>query len=282
MIFHQPSNSLTDYHYNIATYTDTVWDHHFHRNLELIYVLEGGVLCTVNHRVYRLTAGEFGLCLPCDIHRYEPEEHTRYWVLVFSEDYVRFFTKQIAGKTGDGFSFRCENTIEDYIKERLIRNHVHSIFTLKSCLYAVCEAYTNAVPLVEQCHGEAKVMTLIADYIRENHTKKLTLTDLSKSFGYDYNYMSRFFHKAFNMSFSDLVNIYRLETAIRLLEDTNESVTYIAYESGFQSVRNFNSVFFSKMHVTPSQYRKTARTYADSEKTRELTKASDELPLKRC
>ena len=77
MIFHQPFNSLGNYSFNTATYTNEIWNYHFHKNLELIWVLEGSVVCTINGDSQKLTANELALCLPYDTHRYEPEDNTR-------------------------------------------------------------------------------------------------------------------------------------------------------------------------------------------------------------
>ena len=256
MIFHQPGNSLTNFNYNVAFYTDTVWEHHVHRNLELISVIRGAVRCTVNNVDYRLTAGDFGLCLPCDIHRYEPEENSEYWVIVFSEDFVHQFSKIISGKMGDGFLFKPSDIVKEYVDTRLINNASPSIFTLKSCLYAVCEEYLSNINLIEKNQRELKAITLISDYIHENYTKKITLRDIAKKVGYDYNYTSRYFRRTFNMKFNDYVNICRLEHAIGLLDGTSKSVTDVAYESGFQSVRSFNDFFKKNIGISPQEYRK--------------------------
>ena len=255
MISHQPTNSLTNYNCNTALYTDTVWEHHFHKNLELIYVIRGVVKCTVNNSDYILEEGCFGLCLPCDIHRYEPSENTLYWVVVFSEDFVRSFSKSIAGRRGDGFAFRADETVRKYILDRLISNESPSLFTLKSCLYAACEEYLKSVSLVDKKEKELKTVTRISDYILENYTKEISLKEISRELGYDYNYMSRYFKKSFKTSFNDFVSSYRLEHSIKLLDETNKSIVAIAYESGFQSVRSFNEVFRKNMNMSPSEYR---------------------------
>jgi len=259
MIFHQAHNSLSNYSYNAFCYTDQVWDYHFHRNLELIYVMRGSVNCTVNNVHYVLNSGEFGICLPYDIHSYEPESNTAYWVLVFSEDFIRYLSTQLSGKRGDGFKFCCEPAVEEFIKEKLINNHAPSILTLKSCLYAVLEAYLKQIKLIDKTTKELRVISFISDYIQKYHTQKVTLSDLATNLGYDYNYMSRFFRNTFNMTFSDFVNIYRLETATKLLEDTYESVADIALKSGFQSVRAFNTFFKKNTGISPSEYRKASR-----------------------
>ena len=62
MIFHQSHNSKSSYNYNAFFYTNEIWDFHFHKNLELIYVEKGSVECTVNNTVYTLNPDDFGLC----------------------------------------------------------------------------------------------------------------------------------------------------------------------------------------------------------------------------
>ena len=259
MILHQTTNSLSNYNYNSFTYTNKIWEHHFHRNLELIYVIKGAVNCTVNNLNYRLTDRDFGLCLPYDIHRYAPENDTVYWVLVFSEDYIRYVSKQLSGKTGNGFQFRCKSTVEDFVKLQLINNTAPTTLQLKSSLYAVLEEYLNNIQLIDKSTNELRIASVISDYVMEHHTQKLKLADLAKNFGYDYNYMSRCFHNTFNMTFSDFLNIYRLEKAISLLEDTDEKIISIAFKSGFQSLRTFNNFFKKNTNLSPSQYRKASR-----------------------
>ena len=259
MIFHQTHNSLANYRYNAFFYTDKIWESHFHRNFELIYVDKGAVHCTVGTRPYRLTKGDFGLCMPYDVHRYQPEEDTRYWVLVFSEDHIRYLSKQLSGKTGDSFCFRCKPAVERFVREQLINNNALTTLTLKGCLYILFEEYLGSVRLVERSVKEVQLADRIADYVRRNHTRSLTLFDLAAELGYDYNYMSRCFRRIFDMSFSDFVNIYRLETATALLEESDDGMTDIAFKSGFQSVRTFNDVFRKNTGMTPSQYQQAVK-----------------------
>lgn len=256
MIFHQSHNSKSSYNYNAFFYTNEIWDFHFHKNLELIYVEKGSVECTVNNTVYTLNPDDFGLCLPYDIHSYKPQENTLYWVGVFSEDYVRLFAKQIYGKSAEGFTFKCPESTKKLLKSSLLSEETPSLFLLKACLYAVCDAYLSAVSLTDSINDKKMNILLIAEYISNNHTKNITLRDISRLLGYDYNYVSRYFNSTFNMSFTDFLNIYRLETATRLLEETDKKMTEIALESGFQSVRSFNNSFRNKFGISPGEYKR--------------------------
>ncbi len=259
MITHQVGNSLSNYNYNTYFYTDKIWDYHFHKNFELIYVLKGGLKCTINNVEHSLKSGEFGMFLPYEIHRIEPENDTYYWILIFSEEYIHYFAKRFSGKKSNGFAFRCQSHINEYLEKQLIGNESISTASLKSCLYAICDEYFKNIKLVDSDKSATDTIQYIADYIYENHTKKISLSDIADALGYDYNYMSRYFRKVFNTSFTDFVNIYRLETAIKLLEDTDKNITDIVYESGFQSVRAFNNFFKKNTGVSPSEYRKAPK-----------------------
>lgn len=259
MVYHQPFNSLSGYQHNAHFYTDESFEHHLHKNLEFIYVIKGNVNCTVNHTQFRLGSGDCGLCLPYDLHSIRPEENTLYWVLVFSEEYIRSFTNQISGKKGDGFCFRCEPDVDQYLRQRLIVDQPLTTLTLKSCLYAISEQYLRQINMVDRGQLKTEAITVIDQYIRRHHTKNISLTDIAKKLGYDYSYTSRYFRNTFNMTFTEFINIYRLETAIRLLEETDLSVTAIALESGFQSLRSFHHFFQKHANTTPTQYRKALR-----------------------
>ncbi len=57
------------------------------------------------------------------------------------------------------------------------------------------------------------------------------------------------------MSFSELMNQFRISEARQLLEDTDLPVTAISYDTGFRSITSFNRVFKDATGLAPSKYR---------------------------
>ena len=55
----------------------------------------------------------------------------------------------------------------------------------------------------------------------------------------------------------DITAIVRLGYAKQRLETTNDPITTIWLDSGFESQRTFNRVFKEKYKVSPSEYRRT-------------------------
>ena len=154
MIFHQTHNSKNNYNYNAFFYTTEIWDFHFHKNLELIYVVKGNVKCTINNTEYVLSAGDYGLCLPYDIHSYIPDCDTLYWVGVFSEDYVRLLANHIKGKSAYGFTFKCPESTNQLLQDILICEKTPSMYLLKACLYSVCDAFLSQVDVSEDSNNK--------------------------------------------------------------------------------------------------------------------------------
>lgn len=251
MIYHQPHNSLSN-NYNANFYKTEIWKPHFHKSFEFVLVISGALKCCVGGEEYLLKKGKSGLCLPYDVHSYEPYPETEYWVCVFSEDYVHDFFKMTNGKTGS-FKFECSPAVLSFLTGSLISGKNPSRLLIKAALYAVCDDFIKSVRLTDK--KMSGNIAAITDFIEKNHTKNITLSDISKLLGYDYNYVSRYFNSLFGMSFSEFLAIYRLETAVILLEDRGKKILDVALESGFQSVRNFNCCFKKQFNMTPKEYR---------------------------
>ena len=63
-----------------------------------------------------------------------------------------------------------------------------------------------------------------------------------------------------NLSTNAFINSYRIEHSARLLTDTNDSISLIAELSGFANRTTFNEQFRNRYKMTPSEYRKAAKS----------------------
>lgn len=83
----------------------------------------------------------------------------------------------------------------------------------------------------------------------------ISLTRMAKDLGYSPYSLSRVFSSTFHTNFNQYLNELRLGRAIDLLENTSETVTEIAWNSGFTSLRTFNRVFKDRFRLSPKEYR---------------------------
>lgn len=256
MLFHQQDNSIGNYTHNTFTYHNTDWQTHFHKNFEIIYVIQGEVLCSVSGKEKILKENEFGMILSNEIHSYVSKNDSVYWVIVFSGDFVHSFEKQVKNKVSSNFKFICNEAVTTLFKNCLLNNSKPDTYILKSCLYALCSEFLKQTELLDKSTKNDTIMQKTVDYISLNYKNNLTLSSLAKELGYNYHYLSKSFNKIFDISFNEFINSYRLDNAIILLNETDMTITEVAIESGFQSVRTFNVFFKSHIGVSPTQYKK--------------------------
>lgn len=256
MIYHQRYNSRGNYNYNAYTYKNRDWAPHFHKNFELIYIKEGGLYLTVNGITETMRQGDYAIILPNQIHSFDPTEHSVIWVAIFSSQFVPQFAAGIEKLEGEHSVFRCSESIDLLLKSNLI-DRESTITMKKACFYAVCDEYRRAVPMHERKAGNDELIFRIFDYIEKHYTEDISLSGLAEEFGYEYHYISRILNQGYRIRFSELVNEYRVNKAIELLSNKELSITDIALESGFRSIRNFNHVFKQITGVPPGSYTDT-------------------------
>ena len=257
MIIHQAHNSQGNYSYNAFFYENCEWFYHFHKNYELIYVFSGEVELTLNGRKLLLQAGTFAVVLPNEFHAYHTPDSSYVWIGVFSSDFVSEFAKLTEGKRAVDPRFVCDPIIKSFLLQYLITEEPADLLLVKSLLYAACREFANHVQLQDSEQEEGFIYHIIS-YVSEHFQEEISLTQIAQTLGYEYHYLSRQFHRHFDMNFKQFLNIYRMDYAQERLLYSDDSVTEIAYAAGFQTVRTFNRVFTEHTGMTPSEFRKNS------------------------
>ena len=80
-----------------------------------------------------------------------------------------------------------------------------------------------------------------------------------------------FFKKSTNKSFTQFVVDMRLGYASKLLLNSNESISEIAYKSGFNNIANFNRLFKKNKFISPKQYRQNLKHSTNFNWEKQLT-----------
>lgn len=123
---------------------------------------------------------------------------------------------------------------------------------------AVLESYLrllwNAYPAAE-ASSVHPLKPIMREFIEENFTCDLQLKTLAQLLHYHEKYLGRLFRQEFGMSFHRYLISRRLEQAERLLCRSNQTVSWIAQQTGFNSVSFFIREFRKTYGMTPTQYR---------------------------
>lgn len=100
----------------------------------------------------------------------------------------------------------------------------------------------------------------IVDLIVENCTQDLSLAKASSMSGMSETSFSRNFQLVTGNRFIEFINRVRIGQACVMLFETEEQVSSICYDVGFQNLANFNRHFLKMKNMTPSEYRDHARS----------------------
>jgi len=96
-----------------------------------------------------------------------------------------------------------------------------------------------------------------ARYLREHGTQgEVSLALVAKRVGLGRERLSRLFHSSLGITFSEYLNQVRLDRCRELLRNSHKGITECAFESGFQSISQFNRRFKAAEGITPGEYRR--------------------------
>jgi AraC-like DNA-binding protein len=95
----------------------------------------------------------------------------------------------------------------------------------------------------------------VMEYMNKNFHKNLMLKEVSRMVNMTDVSFSRFFKTRTGITFMDSLLELRLGHASRLLIDTTQSVSEVAYNCGFNNISNFNRLFKKKKGCTPKEFR---------------------------
>lgn len=108
---------------------------------------------------------------------------------------------------------------------------------------------SEAEPLVQKLMELLKERKLFLD-------PDLSLSSLSRDMNISPHKLSQLINDEFCVSFSELINRYRIEDATLKLRRTDQKIAVIAFESGFNTLSAFNAAFKKVTSKTPSEFRK--------------------------
>ncbi|WP_082621208.1 helix-turn-helix transcriptional regulator [Lactiplantibacillus fabifermentans] len=241
---------------------------HWHLSSELLYCISGSLIIWDESDKYVMHSGDVILVNPNEIHSTQSPDHNHILVIQFPMDFLQ---KVTSGKYYELFEFdlntvKSRNSTDDLlvILNRLVAlanqytiiDNLTATANIYALLALLCRNYISQLP-IEKRHNNADLTLLgnITGYIQLHFRERLTLPMVAAQFGYSVSYFSKFFAKRMNLTLSEYLQQLRLNTANELLLHSDDTLTNIAYNSGFSSYRNFYNAFLENYQVSPTKYR---------------------------
>ncbi len=263
---------------------------HLHSFLEITYVLSGTLELGVGQELYHMDTGDLALIFPGQIHHSQvfDKNKGKSTYFIASPSYVEYYRNTLikyepvnpvikAQDLHPDVKYALEGIYKEMREDPTKYNTEKSLQT-ENDLQAEAEynerkkiiyqsffnlILTRLLPLCQLVERtEKEDMDLIyrtVAYIAEHFTQNISLTSMAKDLYVSPFALSRIFSGVFHSNFNRYLNETRLEYALSLLRYTDQSITEIYENAGFESQRTFNRVFNEKLHMSPRKYRKSVK-----------------------
>lgn len=253
--------------------------YHWHREIEVIFVLQGSLVLTVDDEKFSASAGDVFWVGQEALHGITTGEGpTRYHALVFPMEFLSFemfdytqgyYLNPICRKERQ-FPVRIPRggLYEGAWRELLEISALDQQrapgyqFAIKASLLKFISLLVQSGLLLQRSgrgeENEFKIKNLkaILTYVQQHSGERLGLGDMARKFHLSAKYFSRYFKKNLDRSFVEYLNSYRIRRAADLLLNTDLPIGEIALSVGFENFSYFIKQFRCFYACTPSQYRK--------------------------
>lgn len=170
-----------------------------------------------------------------------------------------------------GMPTEAAYTLSDiYIQQIDICNDPESIFTLHQ---DIIYDYTSRMQKIKKQIGLSKVVIKTSDYIYNHLNEKITLDELSRNADVNKSYLCELFKKETGQTINNYILKLKIETAQKMLMDSNFSTIEISNYFSFSSHSHFISTFKKITGMTPNQFKKSNyRHFFESQKNDNFSK----------
>ncbi|WP_330509137.1 AraC family transcriptional regulator [Parablautia intestinalis] len=271
--------------YPFRYYLEDIWlfdfhciDWHWHPEVEFVYIKKGTAEFLIGSNKYTLSAGTGIFINTQIIHRFESSESAVIPNIVFSplvlaqeesliyQKYIRpvlescaeclIFSSEIPGQND------ILNTLLSIfdMQESEDVNEIETVallLRLWNMIYKeICITEKNPAPH-SSAHTQARLQIMM-QYIHKNYPQQISLEDIAKTVMLSKSSALSIFNRNLHISPVNYLVNYRLKRAAKLLVTTQNSVSSIARDTGFENIGYFCRRFKKTFGVTPVEYRTKA------------------------
>lgn len=244
---------------------------HWHNDAEITYVKEGTINLGVNDKKYSLCEGDMGVFNSGDIHYYESTESpSKIITLIFNSEFIglpsnwppkgRFASPYVPRELIENSELaNIKSILIKILKENTLKQSYYEFF-IKAGLNEICGLLLRNLQLesVKVDPSFTKILTMqkIFAYIEDNYHLDISLKSLATNFNTDRYNLSKDFNLLAGTNLKTYINKLRLFKAEYMILNTNNDITNIALDCGFNTIRSFNRAFKELKGCTPSSLRR--------------------------
>ncbi|MCL9781133.1 AraC family transcriptional regulator [Vibrio sp. S4M6] len=252
---------------------------HFHPEYELTLTLNSQGERYIDTKIEAYSDYDLSLIGPNIPHTWhsrtkiEPDKPHKVYVLWFSHQWLSQLAstfpefqraKDLAQNAQQGIQFPtslAQNLLPTFIqlKQASTRQRLILLMQILDGLMS-CTDYSS-MHLSRQCcdasfeYRQQSQLNRILETVHQQYQQPLSIVQLAQDIGMSESTLNRFFKRLMGQPIIQYITDLRLAKACSLLIDTNLAISYVATQSGFHNLSNFNRLFKKYKQMTPRAFR---------------------------
>ena len=256
---------------------NTSIEKHLHEFVEIVYIMEGEAVETINDLDYEVRRGDMLFINYKSTHSFMPKGAFTYINLSISPEVIAnrlihnanafelltlsSFEELTRGVGGSLIRFSPTelHTIECILED--MRTEFRSDFPDRDTVLVsyleivITKLIRKLYPTGIESEKNEEIWNNLFSYIHENLDKRLSLPELAQKCFYNPSYFSRVFKERFGITLADYLTKERTAHAAKLLLETDYTTEHIAGICGYGDKSSLYRAFRKEYSVTPSEYR---------------------------
>ncbi len=268
-----PGSSMRLLHQKVAP-SAFVWQYHFHPELELICVVDGGGVRHVGHNMSRYEDGDLiliGSNLPHSgfgLNASDPHEEiliqlpeqvltTMAANLVEFEAWNNLLERAAYGISFHGRTYGQVKTMMMELPSLPVQDRLIAVFRIFQVLTLSTEyeLLNDTVIPSKKLIGAKDRLQKIFTYIEDHYTEEIQIKEVAGLVGLTISSFSAYFKRTTSVSFSTFVNNFRIQKACFLLVN-GKNVSETCYACGYNSLSYFTRTFKGIHGKSPREYQR--------------------------
>ena len=248
---------------------------HIHSFFEACYVLSGLGHYVTNNKTYQLKPNDLFIARPNERHEIVSSQADPLEIYFWSFTLVpkpasqcelnNLFDAFAKHKTFLAESPRVFALLESLCQEITLKQagYSHCVESLaKQLLIETARAFAGSQPVPSdsgRSYQNAAVNTIL-HYLRDNYHQALTLKEIAAQVHLSERHMSRIFKRETGSSIKRYLSQLRMNIAKQRLLSSQQSVSDVAFEIGFEDTRYFSTAFRKATGLSPTKFREQGGT----------------------
>lgn len=251
---------------------------HTHNYFEINYVAQGTCTFVFEKTNRVLSEGELCIIAPSSEHDLVIDDDstvfcimlrkstfdTTFFSLMSRKDLLSYFFRTILQDDSHAnyLLFFAENNtwLKTIVRNAMGESYKNDVYSNTCCISWINLLFSNLLRNYSKTlqfynYQMGSDFSLVLQYIQHNY-QTLTLSSLAEMFHYSEPHLCTLIKQNTGHNFTELIKRLRMADAVDYLTNTNQKISEIAEQIGYNSADHFSRVFRGTYHMSPQEYRK--------------------------